>query len=217
MKTCPTCGNNYDDDLSFCLQDGTRLPGRPTLDIANRPTEVLPQTTDLNNAETIVSESSAAKPQAKTFRMSAVEPSSRMGCALTIGQVAAGLIVVVGLAFVGIFFALRQTNDVARVEPMPANSSNRVTGAPPIDSSANSASVSMNTMSTPPPTTTTATPSRMAANTAANSHVNPANISPVNTPMPTAIPTRTAPISSGVLNGKAISLPPPPYPPAARA
>jgi hypothetical protein len=119
MKTCPTCGNNYDDDLSFCLQDGTRLPGQPTAGIANRPTEVLLQTTDLNNAETIVSESSAAKPQAKTFRMSAVEPSSRMGCLRSARWQRGSWWL---SAWVSLGSLLRQTNDVARLEPMPANS-----------------------------------------------------------------------------------------------
>src|SRR5258706_12909185 len=115
MKTCPTCGNNYDDDLSYCLQDGTRLAAQPTVDLTNHPTEVLPQNTDLNNAETIVSASNAARPQPKTFRMSAVEPSTRMGCALTIGQVAAGLIGEVGLWFVRVSFLRPTTNHVGAV------------------------------------------------------------------------------------------------------
>src|SRR5258706_11586002 len=115
MKTCPTCGNNYDDDLSYCLQDGTRLAAQPTVDLTNRPTEVLPQNTDLNNAETIVSASNAAKPQPKTFRMSSIEPSTRMGSALTIGQVAAGLVSFCGLRVVRVFFALRTTDNVAHV------------------------------------------------------------------------------------------------------
>ena len=213
MKTCPTCGNNYDDDLSYCLQDGTRLAAQPTVDLTNHPTEVLPQNTDLNNAETIVSASNAAKPQPKTFRMSAVEPSTRMGCALTIGQVAAGLIVVVGLGVVGIFFALRTTNDVAQLEPIQANRSNPVTSSTPIDSSANGGSFSMNTANASP-VATSSTPNKTASNSAANSHITTANVAPTNTPMP--LPTRVKPIPGGVLNGRAVSLPQPPFPPAAR-
>src|SRR5438445_165137 len=128
MKTCPTCGNSYSDELSFCLQDGTKLPVRQTFEHQDHPTEILRPNTnenaDISTAETIVSEANrVAPPPPRAFQMSAVEPSTRMGCALTIGQVAAGLIVVVGLGFVGIFFALRQSNDVARLEPMQANRS----------------------------------------------------------------------------------------------
>src|SRR5258708_2666308 len=136
MKTCPTCGNSYSDDLSFCLQDGTRLPVRQTFDHTDRPTEILrPETnesTDISAADTIVSETNKVTTPPTAFRMSAVEPSTRMGCALTIGQIAAGLIVVVGLGLVGIFFSLHGTNDVARLEPTQANRSNPVLSNAPI-------------------------------------------------------------------------------------
>src|SRR6476469_5635582 len=40
MKTCPSCGAQYSDELSFCLQDGTRLAGGgPTNDLVAGPTE----------------------------------------------------------------------------------------------------------------------------------------------------------------------------------
>lgn len=156
MKTCPTCGNIYTDDLSFCLQDGTKLPGQPTLGLANRPTEVLPQLTDLNNAETIVSESNAVTPQPKIFQMSAVEPSTRMGCALSIGQVAAGLIVVVGLGFVGIFLTFNNKSELVQSKPGPPSVSNTIFANSAGNASANSANVSMNASTTPQTSATSA-------------------------------------------------------------
>ena len=186
MKTCSTCGNSFSDDLSFCLQDGTKLPDRPTLDHTNRPTEILrPETNennDISTAETIVSESNAITPPPKLFQMSAVEPSKRMGCVLTIGQVAAGLIVVVGLGLAGLFFALRTSNDVARLDPPKALANNPSANAV-ANSMANAANFSINTASTPPPKT--------------------ANRSPKTIP-------------GGVLNARAIEVPEPIYPPAAR-
>ena len=181
MKTCPTCGNSYSDDLSFCLHDGTKLPVRQTFEHQDHPTEVLrPDTnenTDISAAETIVSEANkVTPPQPRAFQMSAVEPSTRMGCALTIGQVATGLIVVVGLGIVGVFYTTRQ-NSVAMLENNTAN-------RPPISTTSNS----------------TANSSNLSMNTS-NTHA---------LPTPITIP-------GGDLNAKAVELPQPVYPPAARA
>lgn len=188
MKTCSTCGNSFSDDLSFCLQDGTKLPGRPAIDHTNRPTEILrPETNennDISTAETIVSESNAITPPPKLFQMSLIEPFRRMGCVLSIGQVATGLVVVVGLGLAGLLFTFRGKNEVALLEPPPSNSSNATFSNTRANSMTNAANFSMNTASTPPPKT--------------------ANRSPKI-------------ISGGVLNTKAIEVPQPIYPPAARA
>ena len=220
MKTCPTCGNIYTDDLSFCLQDGTKLPGQPTLGLANRPTEVLPQLTDLNNAETIVSESNAVTPQPKIFQMSAVEPSTRMGCALSIGQVAAGLIVVVGLGLVGIFLSFRGNNDVALLEPTLSKPSNNVFTNVAGNSSANTANFAVNTGITPRPVATNGQPKTVPdriLNTNAISPPKPPYTPPTGTPRPLPAKSKPKTVGGGVLNGKAVSLPKPAYPDAARA
>ena len=193
MKTCPTCGNSYTDDLSFCLQDGTRLPGRPTDDLTNRPTEIYrPETArsaDIANAETIISHPDPiAPPPAKQFQMSAVEPASRMGCVLTIGQVAVGLLLVVGLGLVGVYYGLRESSSLARLDPYPTT-----------DSSANS-----NANKAPNSSTSTSN----AANFAANQ-------GPVLTSSTPSGSPKT--VSGGVLNSRAISLPKPEYPEIARA
>lgn len=194
MKTCPVCRKDYSDDLNYCLDDGSPLRGASTYGLTNRPTEILPHTTnkvsDISNEETIVSDSGRSSspaqltpPTQKVFRMSAVEPASRMGCVLSIGQVAAALTVVVGLGIVGWLYTSRMSYDTASVNPAYSNS-----------------------LAKPVP------------NLASNS-MKPANSG---TPTPVAMATSTpsmnsGQISGGVLNGKAIRLPAPPYPPAARA
>jgi len=190
MKTCPTCGNSYSDDLSFCLQDGTRLPGRPTDDLTNRPTEIYrPETarSDIANAETIISRPDPiAPPATKQFQMSAVEPASRMGCVLTIGQVAAGLLVVAGLGLVGVYYGLRESGSLAKLDPYPTTGSSANANKAP--NTSNSTSNAANFAANQEPVLTSSTP-----------------------------PGSPKTISGGVLNGKAVSLPKPDYPAVARA
>ena len=192
MKTCPTCGNSYSDDLSFCLQDGTRLPGRPTDDLTNRPTEIYrPETarSDIANAETIISRPDPiAPPAAKQFQMSAVEPASRMGCVLTIGQVAVGLLVVAGLGLVGVYYGLRESTSVARLDPYPTTGSSTNSNANKVTNTSITTSNTANSAANQEPVLTSSTPSGSPKT-----------------------------ISGGVLNGKAVSLPKPEYPAVARA
>lgn len=220
MKTCPTCGTGYSDELSFCLQDGTKLPDGQTFDHTNRPTEVLrPDTndnTDISTAETIVSGANTVAPPPKTYRMSAIEPASKMGCALTIGQVAAALVVVLGLGIAGIFFTTRN-NDVARLEPAPPNQP-PVTTANAMNSAANSVGGYSNTSSTPHPSATKGLPTPPPTSTTTSSTPKATPIAPTGTPQPTLLPNvKQQMVRGGVLNGKAISLPQPQYPPVARA
>lgn len=193
MKTCPVCRKLYSDDLNYCLDDGSPLPSVPTHELTDRPTEILPHTTnqgsDISNAETIVSDTGRISsspqltpPTQKVFHMSAVEPASRMGCVLSIGQVAAALTVVVGLGIVGWLYTSRMGYETAGVNPPFSNSK--------------------------------------PANFAANAMNKPTDMGkPTPTTMATSTPSANGgqKISGGVLNEKAISLPAPPYPPAARA
>jgi TonB family protein len=157
MKTCSTCGNSFSDDLSFCLQDGTVLKSRVTADLNDQPTEVLrvvtdpDPRTDISNDKTIVDRPAAILPEPsqqapKLFQMSAVEPASRMGCVLSIGQVTAALAVVVGLGLAGFMF-LNSRSEVAMLEPTGAANSK-----PPVSNTmySNSTGNSMNTGSTLP-------------------------------------------------------------------
>jgi TonB family protein len=187
MRTCPKCGASYNDDLSYCLHDGTRLPVRTTSDLTTGPTAIYhPETTgktDISTAETIVS-TPATNPvsaPAAPFRISAIEPASRMGCVLTFGKVAAGLLVVAGLGFVGLIYTFRGTYDLAQLKPAPAPANRPV----------------------------------VIPTTNANSGTGPANSSNrIASPTPAGQPKT---VSGGVLNAQAVSLPKPPYPIAARA
>ena len=158
MKSCPTCGISYSDDLSFCLQDGTGLDPRSDLDPTHRPTLILRPDPDKNNdismADTIAYVPNTTAPKPKLFQMSAVEPSTRMGCALTIGQVAAGLIIVVGLGFAGLVYNFRTDNDVARIDPPTPNRPTISTA----NSFSNLANKAVNTGTTPPSPSRTGLP-----------------------------------------------------------
>lgn len=194
MKTCPVCKKDYSDDLNYCFDDGSPLSGVSTRELTNQPTEVLHHTTnqgpDISNAETIVSDSGRVSsaspltpPTQRVFQMSAMEPASRMGCVLSIGQVAAALTVVVGLGIVGWLFTSRGDIETVQLESVPPR--------PPADFTSNAMNAYANAGGP------TATPVAIA------------------TSQPSANDAQT--IAAGVLNEKAISLPTPPYPPAARA
>lgn len=194
MKICPTCGNSFSDELSYCLQDGTLLSERITSDIPDRPTEIYVPTlrqTDISTAETIASHGgqTALPPQQQTgkaYRISAVEPKSKMGCAVSVGAVSGVLGVVIALGVVGLIF--RGRNETAKLEQKPA------ANAMASNSSGNY-STSANALPAPAATTT------------------PPVLSSETPPANTSVKT----ISGGVLNAKATSLPKPPYPAAARA
>ena len=187
MKICPTCQASYGDEMSFCLQDGTRLPARDTSGLSNAPTEAYTVATnpadDISAANTIVSRTVSATPAPKQFRMSAVNPSNRMGCIVTVGQVSAMVLVVFGLGIGGFYYLTRSNSGLVAYNEKPAPDTSG--GAP-----------------------TNANMSANSANSAAY---------PVTTPPTTTASDNSKPIAGGVLNGKATSLPKPPYPPAARA
>lgn len=201
VKTCPVCKKDYSDELNYCLDDGSPLSGAPTYELTNRPTEVLRQTTnqppDISNAETVVSDSGKISSTPRTtpstqtaFKVSAIEPASRMGCVLTVGQVAAALTVVVGLGIVGWLYTSR-SYETAGVNPAYSNSLAKPVG-----------NVASNSIK--PADSGIQTPVAMATSTPS-----------VDIGRPAVNGGQT--LSGGVLNEKATSLPAPPYPPAARA
>ena len=134
MKTCPSCGAKYSDDLSFCLQDGSRLlAGVPTNDLIAGPTEEYrPGATnrqDLPEFDTLPSQPTvtpqiAAPQTVKQYRMSAVDPSSKMGCLVTVGQVSLGLLLVSLVGLGGFYFySTRGNSELAQSEPKFSNTS----------------------------------------------------------------------------------------------
>lgn len=122
----------------------------------------------------------------------------------------------------GIFYALQRNTSIAkRDEPVPANSNQNASASSPIQNSSNQNSVQANpslspaeNAPTPSPTKNSPIPSPTAAS---NSETPSSQPTPTPKPSPTPQPPPRAPIPGGVLNGKAISLPKPPYPAIARS
>lgn len=152
MKICPTCQASYGDEMSFCLQDGTRLPARDTAGFSNAPTEAYSPGTnpldDISNAETVAGYPTTQLGPPKQFRMSAVNPSNKMGCVVTVGTVSALFLVVFGLG-IGMFSYLSVGEDMLASAPQPSN-----TAPTNANYSAKPTNSTVYADPTPPPTTT---------------------------------------------------------------
>jgi TonB family protein len=240
MKSCPACHRTYEDDaMSFCLEDGTPLvsvsessydPGA-TMKIpaarltSDAPTEVIREE-QVAPTQTSPQAANPALPATPKYDAPATPaPAERkssaalwiLGAALVLGlsAIAVALIMTRGT---GNSETAKQTNQTENTIPSMNTSPSTESGdisatnqaANPVDApttagdAVNKTPTSKTTEQptpTPKPTQTTRpTPTPESAST------------PEATP-----PPRRAPISGGVLNGKAISLPKPAYPAIARA
>lgn len=209
MAKCPQCGKYYDDALSFCLDDGTYLLSdghtaseMPTADYRNSPTlNKLKNDTLENPSVPTISNVRTSGPAASTV-------------VIVIFLIIGGFVLLGAAGFAGALFFAATADDIAKdgtsnppatdvkKSPTPLdtlgesiktdddrNPDNKITKDPRIVDIA------------PFPDNTTAPPPSLRERPD-----NPVSGRPV--------PKQ---ISGGVLNGKAISLPKPPYPPAARA
>jgi len=154
MKVCPKCGSGYGDELSFCLEDGTPLQVRMTTDIANLPTEAYNLATnpldDISRAETIVSHPNPLTPPPKQYQMSVMNPANKMGCAVTVGQVATLFLVVLGLGGALLYFVLNQSRSELALSSSSANKVASKPAEPAANAVANSAGNSAANTSAPP-------------------------------------------------------------------
>jgi TonB family protein len=224
MKTCPQCHKEYEDNLRFCLEDGTELASSEQ---TQQPTE-----TFTNDAPVVPTAPSIDEPPAdKVFRPGFQPPQTQGGkktsylMPLVAGVFGILILFLVGVGGVGWYLLRARGGDVAvantqKIEPPPVNTDQG-------DVSSNSVSTAANSG-----------PANTEVNTAANARPTPRNDNANNrvpTPAPSKTPRLDEPprisadqpatpppsgpktISGGVLNGRAISLPKPPYPPAARA
>jgi len=226
MKTCPSCHKSYEDEtMMFCLDDGTALlpatagSGDPNATLrmpAPRSTDPSP-TAASAKAPTLVEQplKARAEPQPLASPVGPAERTRRSPLPWILG-----IVLVLGLAGIGIAFiitrALQQQSQqsaqagsataspsradiTSPVSPSstPVSSSNSSTPATPGNSPTRSNAADARATPKPKPTTTTKSP-------------------PEPTPEVERKPTPHAPISGGVLNGKAISLPKPAYPMIAR-
>lgn len=192
MRSCPVCRRQFPDDLTFCLEDGTPLvdDAAPSMVTAYSPRVA----------------ANAARParQSRTFAY----------------VIAIGLFLIGGLvllaAGVGGYWYYKSTERTAAV-PYPSNTNTNNTQSVPATNSPRPPS----TPSEPPPSNTNA---RKPTPSPSNQTAPSVKIDPETNTYPapeTKDPGDRKPvpkqISGGVLNGKATSLPKPPYPPAARA
>lgn len=188
MKTCPKCGTGYSDDLSFCLEDGTMLPAIPNTGSGFEYPTITNRNAGFSSPNAPAPPTNALTPPPKQYKMSLFDPASRMGCMVTFGQVSAVLLLVLGIGVAGLYVTFRGNSELARSEPTAYNTSSKE----PVKAGTN-----------------TANSNASAGNYSGNSVI------PMTTPSGNKQMPKT--ISGGVLNGKAVSLPKPPYPPAARA
>lgn len=236
MKVCPQCNAEFDDKVNFCLNDGTPLPSSSQRDI---PTENFPAPivenssvepqptvghttppTDAGEEPTVTQQPvQAAQPAPPRKRSSAI-----LWVLLAVG-LAGIFVIVLGVAGVLYYMVYRQP-EVARTNSNSAVISN-VNAANSDSGLANTNSVDLGPNMNSSSTSNTVAGTTTNNNTAANRKATPSPTRTVDTrttpspeatppPPPTPKPVPST-VSGGVLNGKAISLPKPAYPPAARA
>lgn len=132
MKTCPACNRSYEDDLFFCLEDGTNLsavyPGGSSQKNAyTAPTEILPEGGISSDAPTIKAAVSAI-PLSHQQRgpTNQARPSSNNGIWIVAGGLLAGIMLLL-IGLVG-YFAWRASSQ-SSTEPTQAQSSRAPTSS----------------------------------------------------------------------------------------
>ena len=205
MKVCPLCGRDYVDELGYCLEDGTPLTISEK--ITERKTEEFGEPTFVRSAQTVAASSPAAPARS----------SSKLGVLLVIGILFAGLLVLLGAGIAGILFYIASKEEVVRSDNVNQGQNMNENSFGNTNGSNTAVGANTNTRPTPSSVSNTLKPTPAPTPdwkpTPANSISN--SDSPDVKPEKSPAPPKT--ISGGVLNGKAISLPKPPYPPAAKA
>lgn len=232
MKSCPTCQRVYTDEMSFCLEDGAALVGIsasapdqgatlqiPAPRLTNQPaTEAFParEVPPANHAAQFV--------QARSAPERATAPERKSNALPWILGV-----VILGLAGIIVGMLMMRGRDDSQTANVSANQSASTTPTPemspavaemenPLDSPSGRPELDERprTIDNGQPTPTpTPKPSQTPRKTPEMGVGEEPPAPPPSTPTPGTRPR--APISGGVLNGKAISLPRPAYPAVARA
>lgn len=240
MKRCPTCDRVYEDDsLSFCLEDGATLvpesafdPGATVKIPAGRLTNQAP--TEVLKEETIPPTQPAASPAQRYVAPPPAAPSEQKKSAL---PWILGAALILGLSAIAVAWIVTRNNGSDNGQVAQQNAQTESSPSPGATPSTQSG-VEGTTGKTENPTFPTAptpavgtngtaqpgkTPEQPAGTPKPTPSVKgggPTDISAPSTPEPKPTPTParpSGPISGGVLNGKATSLPKPAYPPIARA
>lgn len=210
MKVCTLCGRDYTDDLGFCLEDGTPLSTTTGSEkITEKKTEQFGERTFSRPSQTVAASARAAPPRS----------SNKFGIILLIGILLLGLLVLLGAGLAGIWFYISTGKDVAQSNNI--NGGRNVNGIPITNANMSNSRVGGNV--TPTPTSSLSPASNAQVPTpipTPDRGPTPANKNGNGDPpyaKPDKSPAAPKTISGGMLNAKAISLPRPPYPPAARA
>ncbi len=251
MKVCPKCGAQYEDEMSFCLQDGTPLNDGNAAVLEEAKTEAFPvphetaeRQSDIKTAEwreAQVSEETLVNPIDKakaSFAGQAGTESKSSGSVFFLGFLAAlGFVLIGGAIGGGVWYFSGKSGDSARISnqntALPQENSNLgtpdISNTPDVSPADQAASDQAVNETAEQGSLPEASPSESAEKTKTPTLTPTPKTDP--TPKPTAdrevdappevvpTPKRATPktISAGVLNGKAISLPKPEYPAAARA
>lgn len=234
MKSCPTCQRVYTDEMSFCLDDGAQLVGSSPAAPDPGATLQIPAPRQTHQAPTEVYTSGEASPTQEPAQRFAVErqpharasePKRKSGALPWILGA-----VILGMAAVIVGLLMMRRGDDSQTATNSANQTANMTEEPgpvpalaeldpppespsksPEDDERPSGTSNSQPSPTPSPKPSPSprkTPEPVIAD-------EPAPPTPPPTPTPAARPK--GPISGGVLNGKALSLPRPAYPAIARA
>jgi TonB family protein len=216
MNSCPLCHRTYDDEtMKFCLEDGTAL--QPATVVTDPDaTLVLPKESHGERQPTV------GNPQTPTFTERPMRTQVDPVFAAPGFQAAErsrksvlpwilGIVIVLGLSAIGVAFFLTR---YLIAESRRADQLTAVTSVSPAP--AENESPSPQSLSAVPDTSPRPQASKGVAETIPT--VRPTNdTTPYAAPPGETKPAPRAPISGGVLNGKAVRLVQPPYPPIARA
>ncbi len=233
MKTCPKCHAQFGDEMSFCLQDGTLLL---TGDAADVPTEPYGEKTFELSRDAPTEASGPGlgeQPTAESYRppVSPYAVQHRPSRAkYIVPLILVGLVGIAAIAAAGIGLALyirsRQvdvasanSNSVDRINTNSLNNNSNqslttsISPTPPGNTFANNAPSNIGPTPSPSARTKTPTPTPKVES---DDRTGVGDI-PLTPGRPPPKPNVPKTVAGGVLNGKATSLPRPPYPPAARA
>jgi TonB family protein len=238
MKLCPACQRKYEDDaMSFCLEDGTPLVSASAPSSDPGATIKIPAARLTNQAPTEVFQGAEAestilaptKPAQRHVPDAASTPPARKQSSLFW---VLGAALILGLSGIIIALIMTRGNDGPENSQIAqtANQSGNTTPAYGSNTNATIQTEAPTVASMPTPASDTGGQTQTSRTPEQNSATVKVTPTPRSTPSapsvkdePPAPPTPTpaarprGPISGGVLNGKAISLPRPSYPAIARA
>ena len=204
MKVCPLCGRDYVDELGFCLEDGTPLTVSEK--ITEKKTEEFGAPTFVRSAQTVAASAPAAPGRS----------SNRRGIFLVVGIVLVGALVLIGAGLAGLWFYISTGGNVAKSNNINSGQNMDVNLVGTANMS-NSTIGHMNAKQTSSPTSNSLNPTPIPTPDRSPTPANKNSTSDPPFARPDRSPSVPKTISGGILNAKAISLPKPPYPPAARA